>query len=394
MDEVRNAEARMLSRTLIMSFVVLVLGTLAFVFLMAQQNYQLMEKQYQSIKTYTGNILAQMGDGVVTVDPEGKVTIFNARAAEILGVHSHEVEGRAVNDLADGGGGMLKEIFAGSDGSMERSVVLPDGTQRILEISLSTVHDATGTMESRSALVRDMTKARRLERDNQLNSKLTAMGELASGVAHEIRNPLNAIAMIAQRLTKEFTPRRGVKEYRLLTSVMQEETRRVNGIIHQFLRFARPPKVTLRQVLVQDLIVHVASLFSSQAKGKSVTFIVAAEGTGTAFLDPEQMKQALLNLLQNALDATPQGGRIALTATAVREGTRFVVADTGAGMPQAILENIFNLYYTTKAHGTGLGLSITQQIVARHGGTIDVSSVEGEETRFSIMIPRRDSDRG
>jgi len=393
MDEVQNAEARMLRRTLIMSLVVLVLGTLAFVFLMAQQSYRLMEKQYQSIKTYTGNILAQMRDGVVTVDPAGQVTIFNARAAEILAVTSDEVEGRKVEDLADGAGGMLKEIFAGPDGSVERSLVLPDGLRRIVEVSLSTVHDAAGSIESRSALVRDMTEARRLERDNQRNSKLTAMGELASGVAHEIRNPLNAIAMIAQRFAKEFTPRRGMKEYRLLASVMQEETRRVNGIIRQFLGFARPPGLARRQVNVPDLISHVGSFFTSQAKEKGVAFAASAEGTGTAFIDPEQMKQALLNLLQNALDATPQGGQIVLSAAAVQEGLRFDVADTGAGMPQAVLENIFNLYYTTKAHGTGLGLSLTQQIIARHGGTIDVTSVEGKGTRFSILIPRRDSQR-
>ncbi len=331
----------MLRRSITMSLVVLVIGTLAFVFLMAQQNYQLMEKRYRSIKTYTGNILAQMRDGVITVDPAGKVTIFNARAAEILGVRSTEIEGRAVNDLVDGGAGMLKEIFAGSDGSVERSVVLPDDVRRIVEVSLSTIRDTAGTIESRSAVVRDLTEARRLERDMQRKNKLTAMGELASGVAHEIRNPLNAIAMIAQRFTREFTPRRGVKEFRTLTSVMQEETRRVNAIIRQFLAFARPRKVQLQQVHVPDLINHVASLFASQAQGKSVTFSASAEGAGTASLDPEQMKQALLNLLQNALDATPQGGRITLTAATVPGGIQFVVADTGVGMPGAVLENSF-----------------------------------------------------
>lgn len=390
MDEVRSAETRMLRRTVIISFVVLIIGTLAFVFLMAQQNYQMMEKRYRSIKTYTGNILAQMRDGVVTVDPIGKVTIFNARAAEILGLCPDEIEGHPVNGLAEGAAGMLKEIFAGPDGALERVVMLPADNRRIVEVSLSTIRDAAGAIESRSAVVRDLTEARRLELDIQRNSKLSAMGELASGVAHEIRNPLNAIAMIAQRFTKEFTPRRGLKEYRALTTVMQEETLRVNAIIRQFLAFARPPKVQRRQVYVPDLIDPIASLFASQAKGKAITFVASHEGTGTASIDPEQMKQALLNLLQNALDATPGGGHISLTATRVPEGIRFVVADTGSGMPATVLENIFNLYYTTKDHGTGLGLSITQQIVAQHGGTLDVASTEGKGTTFSIVVPNRD----
>jgi signal transduction histidine kinase len=314
------------------------------------------------------------------------------RNAEILGLRSDEVEGRAVNDLVEGSAAMLKEIFAGSDGSLEMSVMLSDDIRRIIEVSLSTIHDAAGTIESRSAIVRDLTEARHLERDMQRNSKLTAMGELASGVAHEIRNPLNAIAMIAQRFTREFTPRSGVKEYRTLTTVMHEETRRVNAIIQQFLAFARPPKVVRRQTHVPDIINHVASLFASQAKGKAVTFVASAEGAGAAPLDPEQMQQALLNLLQNALDATPQGGCITLTATAVPQGIRFVVADSGSGMPGGVLENSFNLYYTTKAHGTGLGLPITQQIVAQHGGAIDVASVEGKGTTFTIVVPSRDLD--
>jgi two-component system, NtrC family, sensor histidine kinase HydH len=386
MDEVRSAETRMQRRTIIMSLVVLVIATLAFVFLMAQQNYQLMAKRYQSFKTYSGNILAQMRDGVITVDPTGMVTIVNARSAEILGLHPEGIEGRPLNDLADGAASILKEIFAGTDGSTERAVVLPGDNRRIVEVSLSTIRDGAGAIESRSAVVRDVTDARRLERDIERKNKLTAMGELASGVAHEIRNPLNAIAMIAQRFTREFAPRRGLKEYRALTAVMQEETRRVNAIIHQFLAFARPPSIQRRLVQVPDLINHVSSLFASQAKGKAVTFHASSDGTGAASLDPEQMTQALLNLLQNSLDATPEGGRISLTATSVQEGIRFVVDDTGAGMPATVLENIFNLYYTTKDHGTGLGLSITQQIVAQHGGTLDVASTQGKGTTFSIEI--------
>jgi two-component system, NtrC family, sensor histidine kinase HydH len=387
MDEVRSAESRMLRRTIIMSLIVLVIGTLAFVFLVAQQNYQVMEQRYRSFRTYTGNILAQMRDGVITVDPAGKVTIVNARAAEILGVHPEEIEGRMLKEIEGGGANVMKEVFGGADGTIEKAFALPGNESRIVEVSVSTIHDAGEAGESRSAVFRDVTEARRLEREAQRTSKLTAMGELASEVAHEIRNPLNAIAMIAQRFAKEFTPRRGVKEFHTLTTVMQDETRRVNTIIRQFLSFARPPKIHCREINLPDLINAVASLFASQAKEKGVAFTASAAGTTRISLDPEQIKQALLNLLQNALDATRRGGRIVLSAVPERHGARIVVEDNGIGMSAAAMEKSFDPYHTTKPHGVGLGLPITQQIITRHGGTIDVSSVKGKGTVFTVRIP-------
>ncbi len=387
MDEVRNAETRMLRRMVVMSLVVIVIGTLALVFIMAQQNYRVMERKYASIKSFTGNILAQMRDGVVTVDPVETVTIFNARAAEMLGTDTEAVEGHSLQGLNEGTAAPLNDIFSQPDGTSEIVIDLPDGTRRIVAVSLSTTRTSKGVVESRTAVLRDLTEARRLEREAQRKDKLTAMGELASGVAHEIRNPLNAIAMIAQRFGKEFTPRRGVKEYRTLASVMQNEARRLNAIIRQFLSFARPPKLQRRPVAVAELVEHVASLFSALAADRGVIFTVSTGGSAMAHLDPDQMTQALLNVLQNALEATPRGGQIVFRSETVAVGTRFTVGDTGKGIPPTSLDKIFNLYFTTKAEGTGLGLSITQQIIGQHGGIIDVSSTEGKGTVFTLDIP-------
>jgi two-component system, NtrC family, sensor histidine kinase HydH len=387
MDEVRDAEARMSRRMIIMSLIVIVIGALAVIFMMAQQNSRLMEKKYSSMKTFTGKILAEMGDGVVTVDHAGAVTIFNPRAAQILGLQVDAVEGRRLLDIDPGGGAHLGEIFALSDGSSEVVLMLTGGMQGTLAVSLSTTYDATGARESRTAVIRDLTDARRLEREAQRKEKLVAMGELASGVAHEIRNPLNAMAMIAQRFSREFTPRKGVREFRTLTQVLQQEARRVNAIVQQFLSFARPPKLQRHSIVVADLIEHVASLFSTQAREKGVGFSFSTHGNPVSSLDREQMTQALLNLLQNALDATPPAGEVTLTSRTIDRGICITVADTGAGIPSASLEKIFNLYYTTKPEGNGLGLSITQQIVAQHDGSIDVASTVGKGTVFTIDIP-------
>jgi len=229
---------------------------------------------------------------------------------------------------------------------------------------------------------------RRVEQELQRSEKLTALGELASGVAHEIRNPLNAIAMIAQRFDKEFAPRRGTKEFRTLTAVLRNEAQRVSGIVQQFLRFARPPRLQLERVDVQSFLQHIAALFEGQAKAKHVEFRLEQQSEGDIQLDRNQLTQAVLNLLLNALEATPAGGRITLTCRAEDNQVHMVVTDTGQGIPSEALNSIFNLYFTTKPDGTGMGLPMAQQIVAQHKGRLEVSSTPGRGSRFSIILPR------
>ncbi len=386
MDEVRSAEARLFRRLAMISLVVVFLGGLTFFFLLSQQSYLAIEKEYTSIKSFTGNILAHMREGVVTVNSDKVVTIYNASAEEMVGARREEVEGHSLEMLGKNGSA-LAGFFAGEDGGAEHVLTLSDGRQRIIASSLSTSRSAGGVIEGRTVVLRDLTASRHLEREIQRKDKVTAMGELAAGVAHEIRNPLNAIAMIAQRFRKEFSPRKGIREYRSLTGVLQDEVRRVNLIIRQFLSFARPPRLDRQPIPLDELFSHVAALFEGQASGKSVAFSVSVEKKGTVLLDRDHMTQALLNLLQNALDATPPGGRIALKGSIDGPVVRMQIADTGRGIPVSETEKVFNLYFTTKKDGTGLGLPITHQIIAEHGGRLTLESEVGKGTTVTIDIP-------
>jgi two-component system, NtrC family, sensor histidine kinase HydH len=372
LDELRSTETRMTRRLMVMALVIVLLVTLAAVFVGTRQRFIISERKYAAMTASTGNILAQMREGVITVDRNGIVGMYNRRAAELLGMPGARVIG---------------SLFGREDGSTEISTGTDPASEKILEVSLSTTRDDEGNIESRTALIRDLTEARRLEREARRKDKLTAMGELASGVAHEIRNPLNAIGLIAQRFSREFTPRRGVREFRSLADVMQNETRRVNAIIRQFLAFARPPALRRIDIPIREFADRVSGLFSAQAKEKGVSFTLSVQDGLHASLDPDQMLQALLNVLQNALHATLPGGSIRLNVHADSGVLRFTVSDTGEGISPAALEKIFNLYYTTKPDGTGLGLAITQQIVGQHDGRIDVSSMPGKGTALTIEIP-------
>lgn len=385
MDELRSAEERMNRRVLVISIVLVAIGALVFTAIIVSQNYKLVSHQYALIQSFTGNILENMRDAVVTVDGENRITIFNREAEELFTVDAKKVTGKRLEELVETGGKCLMPIFVAEN--KELALECSPGQTRVVSLTHSYTQKSDGSLESHTVVIKDLTEERRLEREIQRKQKLTAMGELASGVAHEVRNPLNAISMIAQRYEREFLPRRGVKEYRSLTQVLKKESARVNAIVQQFLIFARPPKLTITEIPVLQFVSHVSTLFEGQAESKGVHFSLECPSDALVRIDSDQMTQALLNLLQNALDATATGGAISLRVAHKGDYVVFDVTDTGVGIRPDKIERVFDLYFTTKPEGTGVGMSITQQIVSQHHGTIEVQSEPGKGTKISIGIP-------
>lgn len=385
MDELRSTEDRMTRRMLIMSIVLIAIGALVFTAIIVNQNYRIVSQKYAEIKSFTGNILENMGDAVITVDSDDRITIFNRQSEDLFSIEAKQISGKRINELSATNVKCLSTIF--STREPELTLECSPGRMHVVSVSLSRTTKADGSVESRTAVIKDLTETRRLERDVQRKEKLTAMGELASGVAHEIRNPLNAISMIAQRYEREFVPRSGGKEYRSLTKVLKKESARVNDIVQQFLRFSRPPKIKPTSVIASEFVADIATLFEGQAKSKGVNFASRCELSGTISIDPAQMTQALLNLLQNALDATGKGGDISLRVAKKGNDAIFEVADTGSGIPSDKLDRIFDLYFTTKTNGNGMGLAITQQIVSQHQGSIQVVSKLSKGSTFLITLP-------
>lgn len=392
MDEMHALTARMQRRLGIMSLLLITIGAVLLTFILVNQNLQTVSHEYQRIKTYTGDILQNMADAVITIDRHQTVTLFNKSAEQIFGISAEKAVGKKYAEIFGNSHAVLLDSLLQREAArdLETTYDLGNNRQRILSVSTSLTYDKKNEIESATAVIKDLTEVRRMEEQMRRREKLLAMGELASGVAHEIRNPLNAISMITQRFEKEFQPREGVQEYQSLASVLKSEVRRVNHIIQQFLRFARPPQLNLNRIALKQFINQVVTLFESQARAKGIHFQTKIDCDVELRLDREQMTQAILNLLQNALDATPAGGINTLSCTASNGAVTIVVQDTGSGIPKDRLDKIFNLYYTTKPDGTGMGLAITQQIVLQHQGTIEVKSEEGKGTRFNITIPLDD----
>jgi signal transduction histidine kinase len=261
----------------------------------------------------------------------------------------------------------------------------------LLSIYIFTVHNIHLLSRERDAISEEVALIQQRLRQQE---RVLATGRLAAGVAHEIRNPLNAIQILVQRVEREITPG-GEMEGKLhtFTRVMKEELKRLNSIIEEFLEFARSKPPQFQQCDPVKIIKDVCFLEGGVAKSQQITLKeVITDNLEMIWADPEQIKQSLLNVMQNALDATPEDGEITIKTVQDDGWTEFIVEDSGAGMTDEDYEKAFDLYYSTKEQGTGLGLAITQRIIEQHGGVIIMEPGETRGTIVTIRIPTRRAD--
>ncbi len=228
----------------------------------------------------------------------------------------------------------------------------------------------------------------RLEKLNRLREKQAAVGELAAGVAHEIRNPLNAIGIVAQRLKREFSPGDDQQEYEALTGTMVSEITRINQSLQEFLEYTRPTPLNISTLDLLTFLTSIQDLYKTEASEQQISLTVEVD-TVQFDADSDYLRQAISNLVRNALDACNPGASITLEGYKSGELIAIKITDTGVGITDEQQSRIFDLYYTTKDMGTGVGLALTHKIIADHHGTIEVTSHPGEGTTFEIELPVR-----
>ncbi|RPI00166.1 MAG: PAS domain S-box protein [Calditrichaeota bacterium] len=382
-EAIRAAERR----ALLSSLMLFVFGTLLSSWMISNLNYRQLQRAYKRIETYTGSMLSNMSDAVLAVDHRGLITLINKAAEKLFAATQEKVVGQACAQQISPLCPYLESARQSGKGENypEEHLALADG-ERIVAIKVNTLHDSDGVLDSVFAVVQDITEAKIAEENQKRYEQIGAMGQLASGVAHEIRNPLNAISIIAQRLYQEFRPQDGEKEYEDLSRTIVQETRRINDIIQQFLQFARPFPLSLQNTDLLQIIKETVTLLQQQAVSTAINVSLECQ----ALLingDADSLKQVFLNLGQNALQACNEGGHLLFKCSRVGASARIDVIDDGRGIPADEINKIFNLYYTTKEGGAGIGLSIVQKIISQHQGAISVSSREKQGTTFTILLP-------
>jgi len=237
---------------------------------------------------------------------------------------------------------------------------------------------------------RHLRKVKEMEDRIQLAERLSSLGHLAAGVAHEIRNPLNAIGMGLQRLKREFAPQEESKkeEYLSFTELVFKEIRRVNEIIEQFLTLSRPFQLNMKLSSLQDLLKNLVTLLQEEASSQGIQ--IQAETNSDLPLikmDNEKLTQAFLNIMKNGMQAMEQGGVLHVETQSFKDRVEVSFSDSGSGIPPEQMEKIFNYYYTTKEKGVGLGLPIAHRIIEAHGGQLKVESQVGFGTKVTVLLP-------
>ncbi len=384
LDEVRSAENRAYKRIILITLILAAISIITLSIVFTSQNLKLISEEFKKFKSFTSSILKNMDEAVIVISKDLTVSLFNRSAQKLFKIKDDEVTGKNLNELNNFY--FLNEVLQ-SERSTEKLLNI-DGKDKYLLISSTTNYNEQGNIESYTVVLNDITDKKSLEENARRNEKLSAMGELASGVAHEIRNPINAIGMIAQRLQKEFSPEENKNEFNSITNLLRSEVTRINNIIKQFLDYAKPFEVKVSEIDGDDYFDQIYQLFHGQADRQRINFGLISQNSGNVKLDPELMKQAIINLIQNAFDAVGEEGKVQLDYICANDKLEIIISDNGRGIPESEKGKIFDLYYTSRKDGTGIGLSITQKIIEQHNGTITFESTVNKGTTFKIIIPQ------
>ena len=346
------------------------------------------------IRNHLKNILESMKMGVVAVNLDGKITVFNNSAQEITGLKSADMIGRFYEDVyseqVDNSFTLLKTLKEGKEfANEEKEIKDANGSLIPVEYSTSLVKSEYEEVLGAVEMFSDMTEIKKLEKEVQRARTLAALGEMAANVAHEIRNPLGGIGGFAALLERDLDiddPRRN------LVKKIIEGVSRLNRIAANLLFYTRPIEPRLQKQDIIKTIDDVLLLMEVELEQEERNIEIIRDFPSNiqeVRIDPEIFQQVLLNIFKNAADSMENEGKLIVGVKGKNDEKNIVISveDNGIGMSESVQERLFNPFFTTKPNGTGLGLAITKKIIDIHKGEISVKSEEGKGTLFEISLP-------
>lgn len=377
-------------------------GTLADQLQQADRSLREKEQGLTRLQAFHENIVQSISSGVFTADGRGAITSFNPAAQEVTGYALGQVLGRPWRELFNWHPSQPSDDpISGALTAMKRFEVEckgANGNRLVLGMTVSPLHEQ-GEQPGLVGVFKDLTQIRELEEQMRRKEWLANLGEMSAGMAHEIRNPLGALAGAMQMLRKEAA---ADETDRHLMDIAIREATRLDAIITEFLQYARPPALTLAEHDMNKILAETLDLVQHEARSrKKITIVTSlAGGSLMAQVDQDQMRQVCWNLATNAFDAMPAGGQLTITTgcrhvdVGGRRGDVIEIAfqDTGEGIAKENLDKIFLPFFTTKKEGSGLGLAAVHRIVDLHGGWIKVESHPHQGSRFVVCMPRSGDD--
>jgi PAS domain S-box-containing protein len=344
---------------------------------------------FSSLRDNMNSVMAGLEDGLLLFTRDARAVMVSPAAEKFLGAPASDFLGRRVTDIFPPGhplhealhldGDVLREVASETD------LEMPDGSRRV-GVSVQVIQGAGERMGAMVTL-RDLDSIESINTQLQVSERLAAVGRITAGVAHEVKNPLNSMRLWLENL-KELLPPETDGAAQQAVHVLDMEIDRLDAVVKRFLDFARPMEVRLESTQLADLLREVVDLASPQLLQSKVEVAqLLPIGIPEVFVDRDLLKQAVLNLVLNAVEAMPDGGQLQMTLSRRGEMAEITVGDTGRGIPLENHQRVFQLFFTTRPGGSGIGLASTFRIVQLHNGSIDFTTEVGRGTTFRIELP-------
>jgi len=396
MDPVLTARNKDIMRTIVIAAVLLFLSIAGIMFLLLVHAYRSAKTSLARAEAMSETLIRNMPIGLVALDLTGKFVSINETAEYLLDLQRESVLGKDST-------GLLPDALQKAIADVRTAAVSPgqnpdtisreaqcslggrDGVT--LEIMAALLRDEDRESLGTVVLFRDLTEIKQLREEIARSQRLASIGSLAAGVAHEIRNPLSSIKGFATYFKERY---RDNPDDSSTAQIMIEEVDRLNRVINQLLDLSRPSGVKLENRDVSALVGHVLALAREQAGSRGIAINAELPQMHVfADLDQDKIEQALLNLLLNAIQASPDKGSVSVAVARDSGRVRIEVADEGKGISDKDIPRIFDPFFTTRPSGTGLGLAIVSKIVEAHRGEVRVASREGHGTKIALLIPEK-----
>lgn len=337
------------------------------------------------LQAQTSHIFRSLVSGLMTADLQGRVLAINPAGEQILGLSAGSAAGKKLLLFFGGGNEIAAFLDKPPDEPLRTEFAHRRGESRgeiTVGLTISRLVNDRGEQSGFLAIFQDLTPMRAMEEEVRRTQRLAALGEMAAGLAHELKNPLAPIAgsveMLRDRVDEADRP---------LIELILRETERLDHLVNNFLQYARPLPLATAPVDLDGLITDLLALIGREGRlSNGITISFSPGINGPVMIDQRMITQVLWNLVNNAAEAIAQPGTIAITTSVEGEGARVTVTDTGEGITPELLSKVFTPFYTTRDTGTGLGLAICERIISLHGGTVTIDSAPGRGTTVSFTI--------
>lgn len=357
-----------------------------------------LKQDLEDVKNFTESIIQSIGSGIIITEMNDTITYINRAGERMLGYSKKELLGKPFSIFG------LKEkqsvipsflnnpddLDTRKEGWMKKK----DHTEFPVGFTINNHLSVRGEKIGKIVVFRDLTNVYKIQEEILRMDRLVSLGKLASGIAHELRNPLAGIKTTAQALGEEMSGDDSRREY---LNRITKEIDRLNDLLKTFFSFAKPQNLNLVHCHIKDIINEIIPFLIKEIADKGIRFIETYHPQLPKIqVDKTQMHQVFLNLFLNAIQAMPNGGELKIEASPILSTSvegfkqnfiKVIISDTGRGIPPHIVQKIFDPFFTTKSKGIGLGLSITYQIIKKHGGTVKVESQWEKGTSFIINLP-------